>query len=90
MQLSHQNPRKVVVTWASKEFANLQRMHRVGVPCPRPLLHREHMVLMSLVGKNRAAPQLRVRVGVSSLLDVALAVASVGSERTNFGCAALL
>ena len=35
--LSHQNPRKVVKLWAEKEWANLTRMWRAGLPCPQPL-----------------------------------------------------
>lgn len=63
VHLSKFNPRKVCVMWAGKEFANLQRLHRAGVPCPQPLLHREHVVLMQFIGKRGwPAPQLEVRV----------------------------
>ncbi len=34
---THQRSRKVMRLWAEKEFDVLGRLHRVGVPCPRPL-----------------------------------------------------
>ena len=69
VNLSRQNPRKMIVMWAAKEHSNLLRLERAGVPCPRALLHREHVVIMSLVGKRgRPAPPLVVRslVGVAA------------------------
>ena len=58
--LSHQNPRKVVKVWAEKEFKNLHRVHRCGMPSPEPLRLHENVILMSFIGANGwAAPQLR-------------------------------
>ena len=58
--LSHQNPRKVVKVWAEKEFKNLNRIHRVGLPSPRPIRLNGNVIMMEFIGKSGwAAPQLR-------------------------------
>jgi len=41
--------RKLVGLWCEKEFRNLARVFRCGVPCPRPLLHAGHVLLMTFV-----------------------------------------
>jgi RIO kinase 1 len=54
------NPRKMVRTWAEKEFRNLNRLYEAGVTCPRPILLREHVMVMELVGVGEeAAPKLK-------------------------------
>ncbi len=45
--------------WAEKEFRNLARLEKVGIPAPRPVRYEENIVVMTLVGGNGvAAPQL--------------------------------
>ncbi|XP_067647346.1 serine/threonine-protein kinase RIO1 [Eurosta solidaginis] len=46
------NPRKMVRTWAEKEMRNYLRMHNAGVPVPKPLLLRSHVLVMRFCGKN--------------------------------------
>lgn len=46
------NPRKMVRTWAEKEMRNLLRMHAVGIPCPEPIILRNHVLVMEFVGSN--------------------------------------
>ena len=43
------NPRALVTAWAEREFRNLVRVHRAGIPSPAPLLLRGHIIVMSLV-----------------------------------------
>jgi len=46
--------------WAEKEFANLHRVYRSGIPSPKPLLVKDHILLMSLIGREGwPAPQLK-------------------------------
>ncbi|CAN0473323.1 unnamed protein product, partial [Scytosiphon promiscuus] len=46
--------------WAKKEHRNLIRMYRAGLPCPEPIIQREHTLVMSFVGNEHwPAPQLR-------------------------------
>jgi len=55
-------PRKKVAIWAEKEFKNLTRMHRAGLPCPRPMHLAQHVLVMELVTgaeEGVPAPQLR-------------------------------
>jgi len=46
------NPRKMVQTWAEKEMRNLVRIHAAGIPSPKPILLRSHVLLMEFLGKD--------------------------------------
>ncbi|KAF8786982.1 serine/threonine-protein kinase RIO1-like [Argiope bruennichi] len=57
---SHKNPRKMVQTWAEKEFRNLLRIHKAGLPSPEPIILRSHVLVMEFIGKNGVpAPLLK-------------------------------
>jgi RIO kinase 1 len=54
------NPRKMVRLWAEKEMRNLLRLTQAGIPCPKPILLRQHVLVMSFIGKQGwAAPRLK-------------------------------
>ena len=54
------NPRKMVATWAEKEMRNLVRLHSAGIPSPRPILLRSHVLLMEFLGSDGwPAPRLK-------------------------------
>src|SRR5713101_1750570 len=45
--------------WAEKEYRNLAKLQKVGIPAPRPVGFEENIVVMTLIGGNGvAAPQL--------------------------------
>ena len=46
------NPRKMVKLWAEKEMRNLTRLYTNGVNCPRPVLLRDHVLVMEFIGKD--------------------------------------
>ncbi|XP_043787193.1 serine/threonine-protein kinase RIO1 isoform X2 [Apis laboriosa] len=46
------NPRKMVRTWAEKEFRNLIRLQQGDVNAPKPILLRSHVLLMDFIGTN--------------------------------------
>lgn len=55
------NPRKMVKTWAEKEMRNLSRLDVAGLPCPKPILLKSHVLLMSFIGNaGWPAPRLKV------------------------------
>lgn len=58
---SKKNPRKMVKVWAEKEMRNLTRLHNAGIRCPKPLLLRSHVLLMSFIGSQEGwnAPRLQ-------------------------------
>jgi len=57
---SKHNPRQMVKVWAEKEMRNLKRLQMAGIPCPAPLLLRQHVLLMTFLGKEGwAAPRLK-------------------------------
>mmetsp|Transcript_15642 Transcript_15642/g.27008 ORF Transcript_15642/g.27008 Transcript_15642/m.27008 type:complete len:586 (+) Transcript_15642:119-1876(+) len=54
------NPRRMVRVWAEKEMRNLIRLTRAGIRCPRPVELREHVLVMSFIGKDGwPAPRLK-------------------------------
>ena len=54
------NPRKMVKMWAEKEMRNLKRLGAAGVRCPVPVLLRNHILVMTFLGKRGwAAPRLK-------------------------------
>ena len=54
------NPRKMVQTWAEKEMRNLVRIHTSGIPSPKPILLRSHVLLMEFLGQDGwPAPRLK-------------------------------
>ncbi|RNA31356.1 serine threonine- kinase RIO1-like [Brachionus plicatilis] len=46
------NPRKMVRTWAEKEFRNLTRIHQAGIKCPEPIFLRSHVLVMRFIGED--------------------------------------
>lgn len=54
------NPRKMVQTWAEKEMRNLVRIHNAGIPSPKPLLLKSHVLVMEFLGQDGwPAPRLK-------------------------------
>ncbi|XP_042240797.1 serine/threonine-protein kinase RIO1-like isoform X2 [Homarus americanus] len=54
------NPRKMVRTWAEKETSNLFRMHNCGLPVPRPVVLRSHVLVMEFLGTDSMpSPRLK-------------------------------
>lgn len=46
------NPRKMVAVWAEKEMRNLMRMHQAGLPVPKPILLKGHVLVMEFIGRE--------------------------------------
>lgn len=46
------NPRKMVKTWAEKEFRNLTRIYQANIKCPKPIYLRSHVLVMQFIGLN--------------------------------------
>jgi serine/threonine-protein kinase RIO1 len=58
--LSAAATRKFIRVWAEKEMRNLCRLRRTGMRCPTPLALRDHVLVMSFVGRDgAAAPKLK-------------------------------
>jgi RIO kinase 1 len=66
---SRGNPRKMVKMWAEKEMRNLRRLEACGVPCPKPILLRVHVLVMEFLGKDGwPSPRLKdARISMSRM-----------------------
>ncbi|XP_063976880.1 serine/threonine-protein kinase RIO1 [Diachasmimorpha longicaudata] len=54
------NPRKMVKTWAEKEMRNLIRLSQAGIKSPKPIMLRNHVLLMDFIGSDGwPAPKLK-------------------------------
>ncbi len=53
------NRRRVVYSWASREFRNLHKARDAGVSVPTPYLIKENILLMEFIGDNQPAKQLK-------------------------------
>lgn len=53
--------RQMIERWAGNEFSHLQRMTEAGIQCPKPVAHRDNIVVMSLLGtiEGEAYPRLQ-------------------------------
>lgn len=59
-RMSKNNTQKTIRSWAEKEYHNLRRLQRAGIPSPKPILIKKHVLLMSFIGNNhQAAPKLK-------------------------------
>ncbi|GMH60481.1 hypothetical protein TL16_g03060, partial [Triparma laevis f. inornata] len=46
------NPRKMVKVWAEKELRNYKRLWERGVKCPRPVMLKNHVLVMEFLGSS--------------------------------------
>ncbi|MFX0144177.1 MAG: serine protein kinase RIO [Candidatus Hodarchaeota archaeon] len=54
------NVSKIIFLWASKEFKNLKRAHKVGLSVPKPLFIKDNILIMEYVGfESIPAPILK-------------------------------
>jgi len=52
--------RAVITAWTRKEFRNLKRAEEAGIKVPHPIIMKENILVMELVGEGEMpAPQLR-------------------------------
>jgi len=90
---SKQTKRQMIKTWAEKEYRNLIRVHRAGLPVPRPLHQAEHCLLMTFIGKDGwPAPQLHEmsRAQLSTSVWSRLYLQTVGIIRDLYQAARLV
>lgn len=54
------NPRKMVAVWAEKELRNYKRIYQAGIPAPRPILLKSHILVMEFLGhEGWPSPRLK-------------------------------
>lgn len=57
---SHSGGRVQLEIWAEKEYRNLVRAYRAGIPVPKPLYQKENVLFMRFLGQDGwPSPQLR-------------------------------
>ena len=58
---SKNNNRAMVKVWAEKEMRNLRRIYAAGIPCPRPVYLRLHVLVMGFLGNRKGIPAPRLK-----------------------------
>lgn len=59
-RMTKNNTQKSIRLWAEKEYHNLRRLQRAAIPSPEPILIKQHVLVMSFIGRNhQAAPKLK-------------------------------
>ncbi|MHA1793592.1 MAG: serine protein kinase RIO [Promethearchaeota archaeon] len=46
------NSRNLIMTWAMKEYKNLQKATSANIPCPKPIFVRENILIMKFIGND--------------------------------------
>ncbi len=56
----HKNRKDIVHVWAKKEFKNLEKLKRIGVKAPKPIIFNNNVLVMQYIGDSkRGAPMLK-------------------------------
>ena len=56
----HKTRRDILFAWTQKEFKNLERLEKNGVPAPRPITYKNNILVMSYIGdETSTAPLLK-------------------------------
>jgi len=48
----HRDRRRIIYTWTSREFKNMQRAYEVGVSVPKPIDFENNVLVMEFVGEG--------------------------------------
>ncbi|KAK9474883.1 RIO1 family-domain-containing protein [Dipodascopsis tothii] len=64
---SRHNPRKMVKLWAEKEMRNLNRLYAAGIPSPKPLALKLHVLVMEFLGDSDGWPSPRLRDALNAI-----------------------
>jgi len=67
--------RKLIYTWARKEYKNLQKMYEVGVRVPKPIYQLRNVLLMEFIGEDGVRAPLLKEVELD--LDEALKIFNI-------------
>jgi len=59
----HSKKRKIVFSWAQREYRNLQKAREAGVNVPVPIAIKDHVIVMSRIGEKECAPMLKDVLG---------------------------
>src|SRR4030042_3995390 len=56
----HKNNKDIVHIWTKKEFKNLEKLKKIGVKAPKPIVFADNVLVMQYIGDSRhAAPMLK-------------------------------
>ncbi len=56
----HKNNKDIVHIWTQKEFKNLEKLKKIGVKAPKPIVFADNVLVMQYIGDSRhAAPMIK-------------------------------
>lgn len=53
------NKRKVIFAWAQREYRNLLKVREIGVRAPTPIVLKDNILVMELIGDAAPSPKLK-------------------------------
>lgn len=56
----HKTRQDIIYVWTKKEFYNLERLNKIGVKAPKPIICHNNVLVMQYLGeKNKSAPMIK-------------------------------
>lgn len=56
----HKTRKDIIYVWTKKEYKNLERLQKIGINAPKPIISHNNVLVMQYLGnKNTAAPMLK-------------------------------
>jgi len=56
----HKTRKDIIFSWTQKEFKNLERLRKIGIKAPKPIVFNKNVLVMEYIGdEERPAPLLR-------------------------------
>jgi RIO kinase 1 len=56
----HKNRKDIIHIWTKKEFKNLEKLKKIGVKAPKPIVFIDNILVMQYIGNSKhAAPMLK-------------------------------
>jgi RIO kinase 1 len=58
----------LIKLWAEKEFRNLKRMLEKGLPVPKPVKIKDHVLVLEFIGEGSKAAPSKILIKIKVLI----------------------
>jgi RIO kinase 1 len=66
----HKTKRDIIFAWTKKEYKNLQRLEKIGVLAPEPIVYLKNVLVMSYIGSQKKAAPLMKNVVLTNPKEI--------------------